>query len=404
MAYIGNQDPSGFSSAIKDRFSGDNSTTGFTLSRATASVNDLQIFVDNVRQEPTIAYTVSGSTLTFTEAPPTGTNNVYVVHTSSVGPTILPPQDLSNTISPVTNAFITIWRLYSDNFSTRINVNKSIQDNISRSKIVDEFYNNTPSINLDLYSNSNEELIFNANNLTNHIASKLPLYHSGAMGYNDTDYILLWDRTGTPGHTSESIALSSGGSTQNGGVYENRWNPMTSQYEDSAIQFTGTAQVHNALENALAAGQIRVGDECLLRVGGSSNPEDPKDSGELERHIRFAGLNDDVAETTEWWDDGGDAILVYNQNFVRKRLWIKPRRIFVSKYNVEDTTYRLVNKNYVDRLNVDADTLDGEHGTYYRDWNNLTNVPHGLANTTQIHQILRETDIEAKFLGTIGNF
>ena len=97
MAYIGNSDPSGFSAAIKDRFSGDNSTTGFTLSRATASVNDLQIFVDNVRQEPTIAYTVSGSTLTFTEAPPTGTNNVYVVHTSSVGPTILPPQDLGTT-------------------------------------------------------------------------------------------------------------------------------------------------------------------------------------------------------------------------------------------------------------------------------------------------------------------
>ena len=321
-----------------------------------------------------------------------------VILKKSVTNTYSAPQDLSNSILPVTNAFITIWRLYSDNFSTRINVNKSIQDNISRSKIVDEFYDNTPLTNLDLYSNSDKELFFNANNLTNHIASKLPLYHSGAMGYNDTDYILLFDKTGTPGYTSENIQLSNGGSPGDGGVYEDKWNPMTSQYEDSAIQFTGTAEVHVALENALAAGQIRVGDECLLRVGGSSNPEDPKDSGELERHLRFAGLNDEVAETTEWWDDGGDVINVHNQNFIRKRLWIKPRRIFVSKYDVEDTTYRLVNKNYVDRLNVDADTLDGEHGTYYRDWNNLTNVPHGLANTTQIHQILRDTDIEAKFL------
>ncbi len=97
MPYIGNQDPAGFNAAIKDRFSGNNSTTAFTLSRAVANVNDLQIFVDNVRQEPTIAYSVSGSTLTFTEAPPTGTNNVYVVHTSSVGATILPPQDLGTT-------------------------------------------------------------------------------------------------------------------------------------------------------------------------------------------------------------------------------------------------------------------------------------------------------------------
>ena len=97
MPYIGQDLALGFNSAIKDRFSGDNSPTGFTLSRAVGNVNDLQIFVDNVRQEPTIAYTVSSTTLTFTEAPPTGTNNIYVVHTSSVGPTILPPQDLGTT-------------------------------------------------------------------------------------------------------------------------------------------------------------------------------------------------------------------------------------------------------------------------------------------------------------------
>ena len=47
------------------------------------------IFVDNVRQEPTIAYSVSGATLTFTEAPPTGTNNVYVVHTSEIAASVL---------------------------------------------------------------------------------------------------------------------------------------------------------------------------------------------------------------------------------------------------------------------------------------------------------------------------
>ena len=35
---------------------------------------------------------------------------------------------------------------YSDNFSTRINVNKSIQDNIKRTKIVDEFYNASPAL------------------------------------------------------------------------------------------------------------------------------------------------------------------------------------------------------------------------------------------------------------------
>jgi len=34
-----------------------------------------------------------------------------------------------------------------------------------------------------------------------------------------------------------------------------------------------------------------------------------------------------------------------------------------------------VDKNFVDALNVDADTLDGQQGTYYLDYNNFTNTP-----------------------------
>ena len=39
--------------------------------------------VENVQQEPVTAYTVNGTTLTFTEAPPTGTNNIYVIYQQS---------------------------------------------------------------------------------------------------------------------------------------------------------------------------------------------------------------------------------------------------------------------------------------------------------------------------------
>ena len=97
MAYIGSPSVSGFSSTTKDRFSGDNSTTGFTLSKAANTGTDIQVYVDNIRQEPTIAYSVSSTTLTFTEAPPTGTNNVYVIHQhNSLGTGTLPPQDLGS--------------------------------------------------------------------------------------------------------------------------------------------------------------------------------------------------------------------------------------------------------------------------------------------------------------------
>ena len=66
-----------------ERFSGDSANTAFTLTRKVVSPTDIDVIVENVRQEPTVAYTVDGYTLTFTEAPPTGTNNIYVIYRGS---------------------------------------------------------------------------------------------------------------------------------------------------------------------------------------------------------------------------------------------------------------------------------------------------------------------------------
>nr|BAR35947.1 hypothetical protein [uncultured Mediterranean phage uvMED] len=97
MPHLGTQPPTGFKTTTKQSFSGDNSTVAFTLNRASSTATDLEIFVDNIQQEPTTAYSVSGTTLTFTEAPPTGTNNVYVVNRGGDQNGLLPPQDLGTT-------------------------------------------------------------------------------------------------------------------------------------------------------------------------------------------------------------------------------------------------------------------------------------------------------------------
>ena len=74
------------SSLVGKRFNGDGSTTDFTLDVAPGNVLDIEVFVGNVRQDPNSAYTLSGTTLSFTGAPPSGTNNIYVVHQAkSVG-------------------------------------------------------------------------------------------------------------------------------------------------------------------------------------------------------------------------------------------------------------------------------------------------------------------------------
>ena len=93
MAYVGTpiDTRNQFQSLQGKRFNGDGSTTDFTLDVAPSSTLDIEVFVGNVRQDPNSAYTLSGTTLSFTGAPPSGTNNIYVVHQAKSVGTIDPP-------------------------------------------------------------------------------------------------------------------------------------------------------------------------------------------------------------------------------------------------------------------------------------------------------------------------
>jgi hypothetical protein len=92
MAYLGNTPTQqGFIPAI-DFFSGNGSTTAFTLSRPVASVAQVQATIENVPQNPGTAFTVSGNTITFDGAPASGTNNIYVYYTSPITQVIQPGQ------------------------------------------------------------------------------------------------------------------------------------------------------------------------------------------------------------------------------------------------------------------------------------------------------------------------
>ena len=90
MAYVGTpiDTQNQFQSLQGKRFSGNGSTTAFTLDVAPSSVFDIEVFVENVRQDPNSAYNISGTTLTFTGAPPSGTNNIYVIHQAKAVGTI----------------------------------------------------------------------------------------------------------------------------------------------------------------------------------------------------------------------------------------------------------------------------------------------------------------------------
>jgi len=81
MAYLGNAPKGNLLTMNSSQFTGNGSTTNFTLSQSVGNTNEIEVFVGNVRQDPHSAYTVSGgTTLSFTTAPPAGTNNIYVVY------------------------------------------------------------------------------------------------------------------------------------------------------------------------------------------------------------------------------------------------------------------------------------------------------------------------------------
>jgi hypothetical protein len=68
-----------------DKLNGDGSITAFTLSENNPSGDtDVLVFVNGSLQTPTSDYTISGTTLTCSTAPSSGTNNVIAWATSTV--------------------------------------------------------------------------------------------------------------------------------------------------------------------------------------------------------------------------------------------------------------------------------------------------------------------------------
>jgi hypothetical protein len=76
MSYIGNIPTT--ASFPFDQFSGTGSQVAFTLSYAPASTSSIIVSVSGVNQSPN-TYTVVGTTLTFTGAPPSGASNITVL-------------------------------------------------------------------------------------------------------------------------------------------------------------------------------------------------------------------------------------------------------------------------------------------------------------------------------------
>lgn len=104
-------------SSYIDEFNGDGSTTAFTLTRTPSSTDgsNFIVYIDNVyqREGGSYAFTVSGSTITFTSAPSSGTNNIQVYQLATAN-AVATVTDGAVTTAKLANGSVTLAKLASD--------------------------------------------------------------------------------------------------------------------------------------------------------------------------------------------------------------------------------------------------------------------------------------------------
>ena len=130
MPYIGNVPAEAYSQVSYQDLTG-GSGTSFTLDYPVGSAGEIEVFVNNVRQEPTVAYTVSGTSLTMTGSI-AATDDFYVVFQGKAQQTIGIPEKQTDgtylfgdsvTIDADGSTVLTVDRATSD--GTIIDVQKS---------------------------------------------------------------------------------------------------------------------------------------------------------------------------------------------------------------------------------------------------------------------------------------
>jgi hypothetical protein len=78
MAYIGNQNYQAYVTLASQTFTTSGSTTIYSLSYSVTNANNIALYINNVPQQPSVAYTAAGNTLTLTTATSSSMYAVYL--------------------------------------------------------------------------------------------------------------------------------------------------------------------------------------------------------------------------------------------------------------------------------------------------------------------------------------
>ena len=134
MSYIGTPPSNAFTSLLKQDFS-TSATTGYTLDHAVNNANDIALFINFVRQEPTAGYAASGTSLVLTSAT-ASSDDMYCVYLGQALQTVNPPNVSVGTAQLIDGA-VTSAKLASGavantpSFMVSLNASQTLSHNTS---------------------------------------------------------------------------------------------------------------------------------------------------------------------------------------------------------------------------------------------------------------------------------
>jgi len=156
MPFIGNQPALSYTSFAKQDFT-TSATTSYTLDYPVTNANELALFINFVRQEPTTAYTASGTSLTLTSAT-SASDDMYCVFLGKAVQTVNPPNASVGT-SQLVDGSITSAKLASGVGGKLLQV-VTATDSTSRSTTSTSFVTASNTLSLSITPSSASSKIF----------------------------------------------------------------------------------------------------------------------------------------------------------------------------------------------------------------------------------------------------
>tara|TARA_X000001036_G_scaffold399468_1_gene403150 strand:+ start:16 stop:1209 length:1194 start_codon:yes stop_codon:yes gene_type:complete len=217
MAYLGPPPSQKLATPTSQYFSGNGSATAFTLNRPVNVAEDLNVFVNNVAQQPGSgkSYTATGTTLTFDAAPDAGTNNVYVVYRGLAEPTTRLEHPSGQPLAATTGTFSGAVSGTTGTFSGDLTVDSSTLKVDSTNNRVG-INQASPSSTLQVETSTNSPFLLKSTYATGGYV-EYQLGNSGALiGYLGNSAALV--ASGTAGdyaiRAQNNFVLSTNGNTQ----------------------------------------------------------------------------------------------------------------------------------------------------------------------------------------------